>query len=200
MTAALLEAREVSIHKGLRQLLKGVTLRVEPGDIWQLAGGNGIGKTSLLRSFARLASIEVYGELSRCVDVLYTGHSAALKGAMTPRQNLKYHPSGLCTPRDNEIDEALAAVGLAGYENALTARLSAGQKRRVALARLFLPSGRLWLLDEPFTALDIVGVEVLEQRFKAHAQAGGAVVFTSHQSADLGDLLNVLDLEQFRGD
>ena len=165
MTAALLEAREVSIHKGLRQLLKGVTLCVEPGDIWQLAGGNGIGKTSLLRSFARLASIEVYGELSRCVDVLYTGHSAALKGAMTPRQNLKYHPSGLCTPRDNEIDEALAAVGLAGYENALTARLSAGQKRRVALARLFLPSGRLWLLDEPFTALDVAGVEVLEQRF-----------------------------------
>jgi heme exporter protein A len=200
VTAALLEAREVSIHKGLRQLLKGVTLRVESGDIWQLAGGNGIGKTSLLRSFARLASIEVYGELSRCVDVLYTGHSAALKGAMTPRQNLKYHPSGLCTPRDNEIDEALAAVGLAGYENALTARLSAGQKRRVALARLFLPSGRLWLLDEPFTALDVAGVEVLEQRFKAHAQAGGAVVFTSHQSADLGDLLNVLDLEQFRGD
>ena len=200
MTAALLEAREVSIHKGLRQLLKRVNLRVEPGDIWQLAGGNGIGKTSLLRSFARLASIEVYGELSRCVDVLYTGHSAALKGAMTPRQNLKYHPSGLCTPRDNEIDEALAAVGLAGYENALTARLSAGQKRRVALARLFLPSGRLWLLDEPFTALDVAGVEVLEQRFKAHAQAGGAVVFTSHQSADLGDLLNVLDLEQFRGD
>ena len=200
MTAALLEAREVSIHKGLRQLLKGVTLRVEPGDIWQLAGGNGIGKTSLLRSFARLASIEVYGELSRCVDVLYTGHSAALKGAMTPRQNLKYHPSGLCTPRDNEIDEALAAVGLAGYENALTARLSAGQKRRVALARLFLPSGRLWLLDEPFTALDVAGVAILEQRFTAHAQAGGAVVFTSHQSADLGGLLNVLDLEQFRGD
>jgi heme exporter protein A len=200
VTAALLEARGVSIHKGLRQLLKGVTLRVEPGDIWQLAGGNGIGKTSLLRSFARLASIEVYGELSRCVDVLYIGHSAALKGAMTPRQNLKYHPSGLCTPIDNEIDEALAAVGLADYEDALTARLSAGQKRRVALARLFLPSGRLWLLDEPFTALDVAGVEVLEQRFKAHAQAGGAVVFTSHQSADLGDLLNVLDLEQFRGD
>ena len=200
MTAALLEARGVSIHKGLRQLLKGVTLRVEPGDIWQLAGGNGIGKTSLLRSFARLASIEVYGDLSRCDDVLYIGHSAALKGAMTPRQNLKYQPSGLYTPRDNEIDEALAAVGVAGYENALTARLSAGQKRRVALARLFLPSGRLWLLDEPFTALDVAGVEVLEQRFKAHAQAGGAVVFTSHQSADLGDLLNVLDLEQFRGD
>jgi heme exporter protein A len=200
VTSALLEARDLSIHKGLRQLLKDVTLRVDPGDIWQLTGGNGIGKTSLLRSFARLASIEVYGDLSRCDDVLYTGHSAALKGAITPRQNLKYHPSGLCMAKDSEIDEALAAVGLSGYENALTARLSAGQKRRVALARLFLPSGRLWLLDEPFTALDVAGVAVLEQRFKAHAQAGGAVVFTSHQSADLGELLNVLDLEQFRGD
>jgi heme exporter protein A len=200
VTSALLEARDLSIHKGLRQLLKDVTLRVEPGDIWQLTGGNGIGKTSLLRSFARLASIEVYGDLSRCDDVLYTGHSAALKGAITPRQNLKYHPSGLCMAKDSEIDEALAAVGLSGYENALTARLSAGQKRRVALARLFLPSGRLWLLDEPFTAIDVAGVAVLEQRFKAHAQAGGAVVFTSHQSGDLGELLNVLDLEQFRGD
>ena len=200
MTTALLEARDLSIHKGLRQLLKDVTLCVEPGDLWQLAGGNGIGKTSLLRSFARLASIEVYGDLSRCDDVLYVGHSASLKGVMTPRQNLKYHPSGLCTPTDTEIDGALTAVGLAGYENALTARLSAGQKRRVALARLFLPSGRLWLLDEPFTALDVAGVTVLEQRFRAHAQAGGAVVFTSHQSADLGGTLSVLDLEQFRGD
>ena len=200
MTTALLEARDLSIHKGLRQLLKDVTLCVEPGDLWQLAGGNGIGKTSLLRSFARLASIEVYGDLSRCDDVLYVGHSASLKGAMTPRQNLKYHPSGLCRPTDTEIDGALAAVGLAGYENALTARLSAGQKRRVALARLFLPSGRLWLLDEPFTALDVAGVTVLEQRFRAHTQAGGAVVFTSHQSADLGGTLSVLDLEQFRGD
>ena len=99
MTTALLEARDLSIHKGLRQLLKDVTLCVEPGDLWQLAGGNGIGKTSLLRSFARLASIEVYGDLSRCDDVLYVGHSASLKGAMTPRQNLKYHPSGLCTPQ-----------------------------------------------------------------------------------------------------
>ena len=200
MNNSLLEARDLSIHKGLRQLLKGVNLRVESGDIWQLAGSNGIGKTSLLRSFARLASIEVYGDLSRCDDVLYSGHSAALKGAMSPRQNLKYHPSGLCIPSDSESDDALRSVGLSGYENALTARLSAGQKRRVALARLFLPSGRLWLLDEPFTALDVAGVEVLEQRFKAHAHAGGAVVFTSHQSADLGDRLNVLDLEQFRGE
>lgn len=200
MTTALLEAHDLSINKGLRQLLKNVTLRVEAGDIWLLAGGNGIGKTSLLRSFARLASIEVYGDLCRCDDVLYSGHSAALKGAMSPRQNLKYHPSGLCIPSDTEIDEALASVGLAGYENTLTARLSAGQKRRVALARLFLPSGRLWLLDEPFTALDVAGVGILEQRLKAHAHDGGAVVFTSHQSVELGDPLNILDLEQFRGD
>ena len=180
MTTALLEARDLSIHKGLRQLLKDVTLCVEPGDLWQLAGGNGIGKTSLLRSFARLASIEVYGDLSRCDDVLYVGHSAALKGAMTPRQNLKYHPSGLCTPTDTEIDEALAAVGLAGYENALTARLSAGQKRRTAIGRLLLEDRPIWLLDEPFNALDTQGHDMLRDLIEAHVSAGGAVIAALH--------------------
>ena len=85
---------------------------------------------------------------------------------------------------------------MTGYEDALTARLSAGQQRRVALARLFLPSARLWLLDEPFTALDVAGVRVLENRFREHADDGGAVIFTR---ADLGERLEVLDLESYRG-
>ena len=70
----------------------------------------------------------------------------------------------------------------------------------MALARLFLPNGRLWLLDEPFTALDTHGIKVLEERFIEHAQSGGAVVFTSHQPANLGDKLNVIDVEQFSGE
>jgi heme exporter protein A len=158
-----------------------------------------VGKTSLLRAFAGLARIEVFGHLSRCDDVLYSGHAPALKGTMSPRQNLRTHPAGLCSPSDSELDKALAAVNMTGYEDALTARLSAGQQRRVALARLFLPSARLWLLDEPFTALDVAGVRVLENRFREHADDGGAVIFTSHQRADLGERLEVLDLESYRG-
>jgi heme exporter protein A len=103
-------------------------------------------------------------------------------------------------PTSAEVDEALGRVKLQGYEEAKAGRLSAGQKRRVALARLFLPSGRLWLLDEPFTALDVLGVKILEERFIEHADAGGAVVFTSHQPADFGDRLNLLNLELFSGE
>ncbi len=200
MSETLLSVSDVSINKGLRQLLRGVDFTVKSGEIWQLRGGNGVGKTSLLRAMAGLARVEVFGAINRCEDMLYSGHATALKGALSARDNLLSHPSGMGMPTSAEVDEALGRVKLQGYEEAKAGRLSAGQKRRVALARLFLPSGRLWLLDEPFTALDVLGVKILEERFIEHADAGGAVVFTSHQPADLGDRLNLLNLEQFSGE
>ena len=200
MTDTLLSVSDVQIHKGLRQLLRNVDLVVKSGEIWQLRGGNGTGKTSLLRAMAGLARVEVFGEISRCDDMLYSGHATALKAALSARDNLMSHPSGLGLPTSEAVDAALARLQLEGYEDAQAGRLSAGQKRRVALARLFLPSGRLWLLDEPFTALDTHGVKVLESRFLEHTQSGGAVVFTSHQPAELGDKVKVIDLEQFSGD
>lgn len=200
MTETLLSVSDVTINKGLRQLLTGVDLVVKSGEIWQLRGGNGVGKTSLLRAMAGLARVEVFGKIDRCDDVLYSGHASALKAPLSARDNLMSHPSGVSTPIRLEVDEALARVQLQGYEEAQAGRLSAGQKRRVALARLFLPSGRLWLLDEPFTALDARGIKVIERRFIEHAESGGAVVFTSHQPAELGDKVSVIDVEQFAGE
>ena len=200
MTETLLSVSDVTINKGLRQLLTGVDLVVKSGEIWQLRGGNGVGKTSLLRAMAGLAKVEVFGKIDRCDDVLYSGHASALKATLSARDNLMSHPSGVCTPIRLEVNEALARVQLQGYEGAQAGRLSAGQKRRVALARLFLPSGRLWLLDEPFTALDARGIKVIERRFIEHAESGGAVVFTSHQPAELGDKVSVIDVEQFAGE
>ena len=200
MTDTLLAVSDVTIQRGIRQLLQGVDLVVRSGEIWQLRGSNGVGKTSLLRAMAGLARVEVFGSITRCDDVLYSGHAAALKSALSARANLISHPSGSDSPAPSEIDAALARVQLEGYEHVNTGQLSAGQKRRVALARLFLPSGRLWLLDEPFTALDSHGVKVLETRFVEHVAQGGAVVFTSHQPANLGDKLQVVDLEQFNGE
>jgi heme exporter protein A len=191
VTDTLLAVSDVTIQRGIRQLLQGVDLVVRSGEIWQLRGSNGVGKTSLLRAMAGLARVD---------DVLYSGHAAALKSALSARDNLISHPSGSGSPAPSEIDAALARVQLEGYEHVNTGQLSAGQKRRVALARLFLPSGRLWLLDEPFTALDSHGVKVLETRFVEHVAQGGAVVFTSHQPANLGDKLQVVDLEQFNGE
>lgn len=200
MTETLLSVSDVTINKGLRQLLTGVDLVVKSGEIWQLRGGNGVGKTSLLRAMAGLAKVEVFGKIDRCDDVLYSGHASALKATLSARDNLMSHPSGVSTPIRLEVNEALARVQLQGYEGAQAGRLSAGQKRRVALARLFLPSGRLWLLDEPFTALDARGIKVIERRFIEHAESGGAVVFTSHQPAELGDKVSVIDVEQFAGE
>ena len=200
MTDTLLAVSDVTIQRGIRQLLQGVDLVVRSGEIWQLRGSNGVGKTSLLRAMAGLARVEVFGSITRCDDVLYSGHAAALKSALSARDNLISHPSGSGSPAPSEIDAALARVQLEGYQHVNTGQLSAGQKRRVALARLFLPSGRLSLLDEPFTALDSHGVKVLETRFVEHVAQGGAVVFTSHQPANLGDKLQVVDLEQFNGE
>ena len=200
MTETLLSVSDVTINKGLRQLLTGVDLVVKSGEIWQLRGGNGVGKTSLLRAMAGLAKVEVFGKIDRCDDVLYSGHASALKATLSARDNLMSHPSGVSTPIRLEVNEALARVQLQGYEGAQAGRLSAGQKRRVALARLFLPSGRLWLLDEPFTALDARGIKVIERRFIEHAESGGAVVFTSHQPAELGDKVSVIDVEKFAGE
>ena len=200
MSDTLLAVSDVTIQRGIRQLLQGVDLVVRSGEIWQLRGSNGVGKTSLLRAMAGLARVEVFGSITRCDDVLYSGHAAALKSALSARDNLISHPSGSGSPAPSEVDAALVRVQLEGYEYVNTGQLSAGQKRRVALARLFLPSGRLWLLDEPFTALDSHGVKVLENRFVEHVDQGGAVVFTSHQPANLGDKLQVVDLEQFNGE
>ena len=200
MSDTLLAVSDVTIQRGIRQLLQGVDLVVRSGEIWQLRGSNGVGKTSLLRAMAGLARVEVFGSITRCDDVLYSGHAAALKSALSARDNMISHPSGGGSPAPSEVDAALVRVQLEGYEHVNTGQLSAGQKRRVALARLFLPSGRLWLLDEPFTALDSHGVKVLENRFVEHVDQGGAVVFTSHQPANLGDKLQVVDLEQFNGE
>ena len=199
MSDTLLAVSDVTIQRGIRQLLQGVDLVVRSGEIWQLRGSNGVGKTSLLRAMAGLARVEVFGSITRCDDVLYSGHAAALKSALSARDNLISHPSGSGSPAPSEVDAALARVQLEGYEYVNTGQLSAGQKRRVALARLFLPSGRLWLLDEPFTSLDSHGVKVLENRFVEHVDQGGAVVFTSHQPANLGDKLQVVDLAPFNG-
>jgi heme exporter protein A len=117
-----------------------------------------------------------------------------VKALLTPRENLRWHPSGEAFSDADAIDEALHAVGLFGYEETPAAQLSAGQQRRVDLARLYLSRRDLWLLDEPFTAIDVQGVARLEERFRRHAARGGAVLLTSHQSLDIDHAVRTVDL------
>ncbi|WP_256830224.1 cytochrome c biogenesis heme-transporting ATPase CcmA [Pseudomonas sp. Pse1] len=174
-------------------LFENLALRLGSGDMLQISGPNGSGKTSLLRLLAGLmqpTSGEVLlngqplnsqrPELAH--NLLWIGHAAGIKDLLTPEENLSW----LCAlhqPASHDaIWAALAAVGLRGFEDVPCHTLSAGQQRRVALARLYLDSPALWILDEPFTALDKQGVAQLEEHLAKHCEQGGMVVLTTHHS------------------
>jgi heme exporter protein A len=125
---------------------------------------------------------------------LYLGHKAAVKGMLTPRENLAWHVSGEADYSAQDIEQALQQVGLCGCEDVPSHTLSAGQHRRVNLARLYLSQSPLWLLDEPFTAIDKSGVADIESLLVAHVERGGAAIITSHQSLNVTYEVRMLSL------
>jgi heme exporter protein A len=193
----LLSAADVSIERGERRLLQDVDLSVASGQVWQVLGANGVGKSSLLRALAGLARFGVEGSIARFEPLLYLAHAPAIKGALSPLENLRCHPACDITSTPAQIAIALDAVQLSGFEDQPVGSLSAGQQRRVALARLLLTDARLWLLDEPFTALDGGGCDWLEECIRGHVSTGGAVVFTSHQPSRFSELQHDLDLANY---
>ena len=192
----LLSARGLTVERGGRDLFVDLDLSVATGEVLHVRGENGAGKTTLLRILAGLSRFGFSGVVERAAPSLFVAHQPAVKGLLTVRENLAWHPSGDSLGDAAALREALTQIGLAGYEEVPAARLSAGQQRRVNLARLFLSERPLWLLDEPFTALDSAGVRLLTDRMLAHAAAGGAVLLTSHQPVDAGGALRLLDLDR----
>ena len=196
----LLEAEQLSGVRGERKLFQKLDMSLRAGEIRWLRGRNGRGKTTLLRMLAGLSSpeqgeIRVLGQALRSmpaagrVHVGYIAHANALKDDLTAAEALTFLGalSGR-TPAPFEVVEALKRLGISSRASAAVRTLSQGQRRRVALARLALPDGpRVWLLDEPFDALDDRGIEVLNGLLAEHAAAGGAVLLTSHQALTLHD-------------
>ncbi len=186
-----LSVQQLSCERGGIELFAGLDLAVTGGDIVQVAGPNGCGKSTLLKTLATLSS-HYSGEINWCGEslhqvrlnflsrLLYIGHKTGVKLQLTARENLAWLYPG--PGSQIQIEEALAAMRLAGYEDRPCYTLSAGQQQRVALSRLLLSDAPLWLLDEPFTAIDKDGVEMLEGLLEKHARHGGAVVLTTHHT------------------
>jgi heme exporter protein A len=187
----LLSANGLTCIREDRVLFEALNFSVFSGNIIQVEGPNGSGKTSLLRILAGLSQpydgtvlfreqniTEQSDEFHQ--NLLYIGHLPGVKGEMTAQENLEF----TLTLHGNDVstaEETLEKVNLLGFENALASHLSAGQHRRISLARLWQSTAPIWILDEPFTAIDKRGVEKLEQLFLAHAQRGGCVILTTHQ-------------------
>jgi len=196
LTEPLLELRDLTCERDETPLFAPLSQLVRAGDVVQLEGPNGVGKTSLLRCVCGLSS-RYQGELlwkgkplsAQRADFaacsLFLGHATGLKAALSTRENLLWWASLRGVDARAEADAALAKVGLAGYESSPCYQLSAGQQRRVALARLFLVAADLWILDEPFTAIDKQGVAEVESWLAAFADNGGAVLLTTHQTLNL---------------
>lgn len=214
-----LKLHKVTCERDERILFADLSADIGAGEIVQITGDNGAGKTTLLRCICGLSS-NYEGEIrwgsgtNRCYDflssLLYLGHTPGLNTSLTAMENLRWFfglngfqssttPGSKQPPvSEDTIRNALEMTGMQGYEDLQCRYMSAGQQRRVALARLYCSQAPLWVLDEPFTAIDKHGVAALEARFEAHCAAGGSIILTSHQALKIAGFRS-LDLSEFAG-
>jgi len=204
----MLQTVDLECTRGERLLFAHLAFTVEAGTCLHIAGENGSGKTSLLRILCGLLSptageVRWAGANIRTLreeywqQLAYVGHLNGVKDDLTALENVRYGAAvtGRAAPVGH-AREALAELALAGFDGSLARFLSQGQKRRVALARLFLAeAAKLWILDEPFTALDVRGVAVLSDLIGRHTARGGIVVLTTHQDVPLPGRVARLDLQ-----
>ncbi|MGA9423214.1 MAG: cytochrome c biogenesis heme-transporting ATPase CcmA [Rhodanobacteraceae bacterium] len=186
---ALLEACALEFARNDEPIFGPLDFTLRTGEVVLIEGDNGSGKTSLLKVLAGLlepsaGEVRLNGQpltLARLSQqVVLLGHQPGLKHDLTPLENLSFAAGlGGIRTRTSPVT-ALAGVGLAGYENVATRRLSAGQKKRVALARVWLVPAALWLLDEPYANLDLEGIKLVNRLLESHTRHGGAALITSH--------------------
>lgn len=207
MSTLSLQVQQASVQRAGRQLFAPVSFELHAGQALHLQGENGSGKTSLLRALCGLSPLS-QGTVLWCgewlpaarqafgKEVFYLGHALGLKDELSALENLQ--TASAMAGQSLNTDSAASALQAQGLNKRMHLPLrvlSQGQKRRVALARLQVSAARLWLLDEPWVALDQAAQSALTDLLRSHVAQGGLLLFTSHQAQDLGDAVSVLRLQ-----
>ena len=205
-TPSLLTTENLECTRDDRMLFNGLSFSLDTGEVLQIEGPNGSGKTSLLRILSGLRRADEGAVKWQGVEIrhtredyyasmVYIGHLPCIKGDLTTLENIRV----LLDTRSQSVssatvEQALASVGLAGFEDVTGKALSSGQRRRVLLAFLLLAEAKLWILDEPLTALDVKGVDLVESMILEHRANGGSVIFTTHHGMQLPCEMKSVDL------
>ena len=190
----IMKVQNVSCARGGTPLLEGLSFSLSAGQALILRGDNGIGKTTLLRSLAGLSS-PFAGQIERDLDeVVYGAHLDGVKTALTVQENLQFWAS---VYGQISCHAALEAMNLLGLQHRLAAHLSAGQKRRLGLARFMVTASKIWIMDEPTVSLDGPSTELFQKMLTQHLEKGGIAILATH--IDLGIVgARTLDLTLFR--
>ena len=202
----LLTTDQLECTRDDRLLFSGLSFRLNGSEVLQIEGPNGSGKTSLLRILSGLRRADggsvqwqdqdiLHARDDYYASMVYIGHLPCIKNDLTTLENIRV----LLDTRSQsvssaKVEQALASVGLAGFEDVAGKALSSGQRRRVLFAFLLLAEAKLWILDEPLTALDVKGVDMVESMILAHRENGGSVVFTTHHGMQLPCDMKRVDL------
>lgn len=195
-----LSVNNLSCQRDYNLLFENLSFELNSGEVLRISGQNGSGKTSLLKIIAglntpELGSIEFDQNQSNSekyqIETLYLGHYAALSSELSCIENLEYLTNLNTEILSPNFHGALKEVGLENYEHESAGNLSAGQKRRVALSLLFISQSKVWLLDEPFTALDSDGIKIIENQIEKHCANGGLCILTTHQDCNIKSLKEI---------
>lgn len=195
----MLNAADITFERHYRPVFEPVSLRLGPGELLVVTGPNGSGKTTLLRLLAGLLRPD-HGSLERpAAGTAFLGHQLAVKDGLTVRENLAFQRALAGDPRQ-DLEAALERFGLAPLAGREARTLSAGQRKRCALARLLLTGAPLWLLDEPYSNLDDAGTGLLDRLLGQHLDSGGACVLSTHgERRPAGIPARTLELREHRG-
>lgn len=195
---ALLTATDLTCEKGDRQLFSQLSFSLASHTLLYVTGENGAGKTSLLRILVGLSQASQGSvEINQSHEPIFIGHKSAINSTLSAFENMQYwarlHDIDVS---ESKILSVLHTLGLEFLEHIPSTQLSAGQQRRVALAKLWLDApSRLWVMDEPYTALDVDTIALLQQHIAAFVNQGGSVIMTSHQQPSIDCSMHTLHLE-----